>query len=529
MDARQAIEEKIAALEAQRLSIQDSIFKMKQRRNPSIALLPKDIQQMDHIAFNNALKPTLNQQNEVEKQIAQARADLDKYDRDQRYAATDQRRAAIAAVQAQRQQDAAHKQAKESLEDVTARAFGLGKGKGIDYLTKRWDNLYYDPKQGRIAVPPEKSTQSSKYVKGDTKAIKEVHDKLSDYAKSQDVKGSFNPSSFFDRNSYPVTITETEDGDRNYVYKTPGGNLTIPADEVEGDDGLQARYNEHFDAQNVTPEVSSGTKYIPVGTFNQANQALNDLTGEDNISPADRYLKSQTMNRLAQPALAMNSPASVIPANPTMAALGIEGAAQPVISGSGTSVPSISGGPDINTAFDRSPTASQFGSALLGTTDPIFAKIEADRKAAAMKPRSRVIAAGGEIGKEDEFASLARAKQILGKDAPEEDLQLAANKLLDLKRRENQSGGSGFRMIAEGADALGKLGKYARWAYAPTLVPSAVVEGVSRGADYLSPRIGPVLNMIPTSRNPYLVEEERRKQAIVDQVERAMNPYSDLP
>ncbi len=327
-------------------------------------LLGPDFAAMDKVRFNSALKPLLMQDrilHQQEQQLLQAQG---RTEREQRQAITAKNQADRAAAQAQKAEAAARKQAKDEINTQVTDALGLPKNKGVDYIN---NNGFYDPATGRIGVPDKPvRTAAQKAAKGDANAGKQVQAEISQIAKNAGVQGPVSPSSFFGENGFDME----PDKDGNYVYNVNGTDVTVPQATAER---LQEKYNESLPPtqEEEAPQTNAGVKYIPVSTFQQANQALNQINGKAVVDPATRYITSQTMNRQAQPAI--------------QAALAAkESGVMP------DSLPSVIPAPDIQTKINP----PSFAASLLKGHDPAWDMYVANQAAAKAQ---RIANSGEEV------------------------------------------------------------------------------------------------------------------------------------
>lgn len=301
MATPQELQDQLDQIRAKRAALASQVSGLNVQHSTSNApLLGNEFAAMDKIRFNSALKPLLMQDRELHQQESQLIQAQNRANIDARRAVTDKNAAVKAAAQEQKQQAAAQKQASTDLEDQTARQFGLGPKKGIDYITKQ--GAFYDPVRGQIGVPDNKTvkTPAQKAAKGDAEAGKQVQAELSGFAKQAGVQGSVNPSSFFGDNGFDME----QDKDGNYVYDANGTPVTIPEETAKR---LQEQYNSSLAPEAEAPAApSGGVKYLSPDVVNPAINALNQLNGTNLPTPGEAYTKSQSLNRLAAPAVAQS-------------------------------------------------------------------------------------------------------------------------------------------------------------------------------------------------------------------------------
>lgn len=373
MPTSRELEAQLDEIRAKRAALSSQVSGLNAQHSTSnSALLGGEFAAMDKMRFNSALKPLLMQDRILHQQEQQLTQAINRSDRDSRRAITDQNAASRAAVQAQKAEVAAKKDAATALEDASARAFGLGPKKGINYVTQQ--GAFYDPIRKQVAVPDSRSSRSSavKDIKGDANALKQVQAEISQIAKNAGVQGPVNPSSFFDQGGFDMK----EDDEGNYVYDVNGTPVTVPAATAER---LQDRYNDHFPTPGES-SAPSGVKYIPVETFQQAHAALNKVSGVPVLDPVTAETNRASRARQAAAALQQQSPAIVIPANPA-----IPGAESDVIA-TPTTVPSIG---QMNSATQAVPTQVNVPGAMAylnSGVNPVFAEIAAKREMERRQP-----------------------------------------------------------------------------------------------------------------------------------------------
>lgn len=505
-DQLDEIRQKRAALAAQvsGLNVQHS--------TSNASLLGGEFAALDKIRFNSALKPLLMQDRTLHQQEQQLTQAINKGDREQRQAVADQNRAARATAQAQKAEASSRKQAATDLEDASARAFGLGPKKGIDYVNSQ--GAFYDPATGRVAVPDTKASKvaAQKAAKGDANAGKQVQAEISQIAKGAGVQGPVSAASFFDEGGFDME----EDKDGNYVYDVNGTPVTLAPAQAER---LQERYNSSLaPASEDAPAPTSGVKYIPADVYQQAQKQLDSVKGNSfGPNAVERYLQSQSSNRLAAPALAGAIPDITVPANPA-----IPGAAQPVVV-SPNGVPSVTpGNPDITPIAPRS-----FGQSLMAPIDPSFANLAMKNRVVAAVPSRVALARGGDVSPSDVVRASDIARATLGADAPPDQLKLAANAALDQIAGQNQDPATAYNIVATPASVAAKYSNAALAGINPLVAYNRALFNAARNGYEAVAGNDPLGRLLTYTPDIGKNQVEIDKQNVVDKIRGAINPGSE--
>lgn len=509
MATQQELQDQLDAVRLKRSQLSNQVQGLNdQHASSNSTLLGTDMAAMDKIRFNSALKPLLQQDrmlHQQEQQLIQAqnRANIAQRALDAAPAIAAKQAAAVAKAKADQQKIAA-----ANLEDQSARAFGLGPKKGIDYVTQQ--GAFYDPSRGAIAVPDSKTAKTAaiKDIKGDPKAYSQVKDELSGFGKQAGVQGPISPESFFGPNG--VDMEKNDDGD--YVYNLNGTSVTIPSKTAER---LQEQYNNSLPTTPEPGETPAGVKYIPTQAFQQANNALTQLKGPSyGPNPVDRYLASQSLNREVQPAVqeavARKAQGTLFPP---------------------ATVPSSGPQPGVPLNLPTGANILDQGAYNNSGIDPIFASIAAKNEQTRRAPETidqEVTKRGGTVSRSDITKASDIARNVLGADATAQQLGVASKAALDQIALKNQASALDYRALTEPASVVGQVAQTAIDAN-PILAPRRVIQ---TGLSYLDPSTNPVVNSllgaIPGG-HPQQDKEAAAKQLIADRIRAAINPEDQTP